>query len=282
VRRRLQALTGREPVAWERRDEGGYSEGERWVVTFADGGTAFVKAAWRVEDEHLVYSTCDFPCLPRLIAYEPGLLVTEDLSHATWGTPLTAGDALALGAALDLLRDVPAPAGLREWERPPAWEAFAADPAPLLATGLVDEAWLRHLPSLAEAEAGVSLGGDRLVHGDLWLQNWCRVPGRGVVIVDWAGAYAGNADIMRAAGEAAVRAAGGPPGLVLSGAPEWAAWIAGQTAKFVADQTPEWPPRLAETERREALSTLRWACDELDLPYPASSGAFTSLGPWRP
>lgn len=268
-------------MSFEPRDEGGYSDGERFVVTFADGGTAFVKNAWRIEDEHLVYSAVDLPCVPRLVAYEPGLLVTEDLSHATWGTPVTADDAAALGAALDMLRDVPAPEGLRAWDRPLGWEAFAADPAPLLATGLVDEAWLRHLPVLAEAER-VRLDGDRLVHGDLWLQNWCRVPGRGVVIVDWAGAYAANTDIMRAEGEAGVRAAGGPPGIVLSGAPEWAAWIAGQAATFVANQQPDWPARLIETERREALSTLRWACDDLGLPYPASSETFTSLGPWRP
>lgn len=281
MRERLQALTGRTPISFEPRDEGGYSEGERWVVTFEDGGTAFVKNAWRIEDEHLVYSSVGLPCLPRLVAYEPGLLVTEDLSHATWGTPVTAEDARGLVAALDALRDVAAPEGLRTWERPLAWEAFVADPAPLLATGLVDEPWLRHLPSLAEAER-VRLDGDRLVHGDLWLQNWCRVPGRGVVIVDWAGAFAANADIMRAEGEAAVRAAGGPPGIVLPGAPEWAAWMSGQTARFLTDQKPDWPPRLVETERREAWATLRWACDELRLPYPGPSEAFTSLGPWRP
>jgi hypothetical protein len=277
VRERLAALTGREPVEWTPMDEGAYSGGSRWVVRFADGGSAFVKAAQGVEDEHRVYAAYDLPCLPTLLAYEPGLLVTEDLSHATWGTPLTPDDARGLRAAIDSLREVVAPRGLRTMERPRAWAAFAEDPAPLLATGLVDEQWLAHLPALAEAE-GVPLGGDRLVHPDLWLQNWCRVPGRGVVLVDWAGARAANPAVMLAEGEAAVRAADGPPGLVLSGEPGWAAWMAGQAALFLSEDQPDMP-RLVETLRREAVATLAWACDELGLPHPEWG---FSPGPWRP
>ena len=280
-RARVERLTGRAVVSEESRDEGGYSPGERWVVTFADGGTAFVKAGWGVEDEHLVYTSVSAPCLPVLVAYEPGLIVTEDLSHATWGTPLTTADATALAAAIDSLRDVAAPAGLQPIDRPRMWRSFVEDPARLLATGLVDEPWLRHLPALAEAD-DVTIAGDRLVHGDLWLQNWCRVPGRGVVVVDWAGAVAANPDVMRAEGEAAVRAAGGPPGIVLDGEPGWAAWTAAQAAMHLAEDQPPGMPRLLETLRREALATLRWACDELDLPYPPVSDTFASLGPWRP
>jgi hypothetical protein len=87
---------------------------------------------------------------------------------------------------------------------------------------------------------------------------------------------------MRAWAEAGVRAAGGPGGLVLSGRPEWAAWMAGQTSYFLTEDDYERTAGLEETERREALAVLRWACDELDLPYPAPDERFTSLGPWRP
>lgn len=263
-------------------NEGGYSPGERWVVRFADGGSAFVKRSeHRIEDEHLVYSTVSASCLPELIAYGDGLLVIEDLSAARWGTPLTEADCDALSAAFDALADVRAPEGLSENDLPPKWRDFLADPEPLLRIGLVQESWLPNVTALASAEAEVDLSGDRLVHRDLWLQNWCRAD-RGAVIVDWAGAVAANPMLMRAWGEAGIRAAGGPPGRVLSGEPGWAAFVAGLTVWFLEQDPPDTDPRLVETERRETWATLRWACDELDLPYPEPSEAFTSLGPWRP
>jgi hypothetical protein len=274
-------------------DEGAYSPTGRWLVRFADGGTAFVKAEaeprghYGVAVEQLVYSAVASPALPRLVGYDagpPAVLVTEDLSYARWGTPLTVEDATALRTALDLLRDVPAPEGLRPVPFSPPWTAFDDDPAPLLASGLVaDPAWAAaYVPVLRSAAAGADPAGDRLVHLDLWLQNWCRVDGRGAVLVDWAGSAHGDPLVMRAWGEAGVRAAGGPPGVVLSGRPEWAAWAAGLTAAFLAEEQPDAHPRLLETERREAVATLRWACDELGLPYPEPGPACAALGPWRP
>jgi hypothetical protein len=285
----LRRITGREPVAWEARDEGAYSASGRWVVRWADGGTAFVKAEAEPDDhygvavEHLVYSSVSSPVLPGLVAYDGGpplVLVTENLSRARWGTPVTAADARALGAAFDALASVRAPEGLRPVPFGPRWAGFVADPAPLLATGLVSEAWAAaSLPVLAAAETGAGLAGDRLVHCDVWLQNWCRAE-RGVVLVDWAGSAAANPLVMRAWGEAAVRAADGPAGLVLAGHPEWAAWVAGQAAYFLTrDHGIE---RLVETQRREALATLRWAAGECGVPPPDPGPVFATLGPWRP
>lgn len=283
----VRRLTGRVPVAWDARDEGAYSDAGRWVVRFADGGTAFVKAEAEPDDqhgvavEHHVLSNVSLPCLPALLAYGDGVLVTEDLSAARWGTPLTPDDVALLSAAMDLVAAVPAPAGLRPMWTRRGWAAFAEDPAPLLALGLVDEAWAaRHVPALAEAEAGADVAGDRLLHTDLWLQNWCRAD-RGAVLVDWAGTRVGNPLLMRAWGEAGVRAAGGPSGLVLAGHPEWAAWVAGQAALFLGE-SPDDHPRLKETERRELAACLRWACDEVGLPHPEPGPAFRDLGPWRP
>lgn len=289
----LRRLTGRDPETWTPVDEGAYSPTGRWVVRWAGGGSAFVKAEpvpydeHGVAVEHLVYSAVRLPPLPELVAYDgsglPRVLVTEDLSHARWGTPVTAADAVALRTALDVLRDVPAPAGLGPVGLPPRWAAFAAEPAPLLATGLLDAAWLdRHAGALAAAEAGADTAGDRLLHTDLWLQNWCRTE-RGAVLVDWAGSAHGDPMVMRAWGEAGVRAAAGPPGVVLApGHAAWAAWAAGQTAWFLSREGPDVHPRLLETERREALAALRWACDELRLPYPKPGPALVGLGPWRP
>ena len=285
----LRSLTGREPASWTPVTEGAYSPCGRWVVRWEGGGSAFVKAeespdpAHGVLVEHLVYSSVSLPCVPRLYAYRDGVLVTEDLSRARWGTPVTEDDARALVAAIDLLADVPAPEGLHPLGLERRWAAFAADPARVLGTGLVDEAWLsRWVGDLAEAESSADASGDRLVHGDVWLQNWCRNE-RGVVLVDWAGCGAGNTTAMRAFGEAAVRAAAGPHGVVLAGEPAWAAWMAGQVAHFLTDAGSHTVnARLVETERRESLATLHWACDEVGLPYPPVAPEFADLGPWRP
>ncbi len=133
----------------------------------------------------------------------------------------------------------------------------------------------------AEQEADPS--GAQLVHCDLWLQNWCRAP-RGVVLVDWDASARGNVALCRAWGEAAVRTAGGPGGVVLAaGNGAWAAWMAAQA---VSDMVNCWnrplPPRLLETQRREAFASLCWACDELGLPPPEPVGGFLPPGPWRP
>jgi hypothetical protein len=223
-----------------------------------------------------------------LLGYDPGgdgvprVLVTEDLSAARWGTPLDVDDVAMLGDALDELAGVVAPGGLPPCDLEGGWASFVDDRAPLVATGLVDDSWAQvHLPALAAAAATVDQSGDRLLHTDMWLQNWCRAA-RGVVIVDWAGTRAGNPQLMRAYAEAAVRAADGPPGLLLAGDPGWASWMAGLTATYLAEQHDDAAPRLLETERREALACLHWACAELGLPMPTSSAPFAALGPWRP
>jgi hypothetical protein len=277
----LARATGRTPVSARPVDEGAYSPAGRWVVTWADGGSSFVKA----EDgdhglvrEHLVLSSVTAPWLPRFEAYDAGpprVLVTEDLSHARWDTPVTAEDADAFAAACDALEGVPAPDGIAPMYGAVPWPSAEE----VAATGLADASWLsRHLATLADAASRADTSGDRLVHGDVWMQNWCRVPGRGVVVVDWAAGHAGNLDPMRATGEVAVRAAGGPHGHVMAGRPEWAAWVAGHTVAWLAEDDGSMA-RLTETLRREAVAAIGWACDELGLPAPAA--AFT-LGPWRP
>jgi hypothetical protein len=281
VRDVLLEVTGREPVSWTPVDEGGYSPGRRFLVRFADGGTAFVKTGWSVADEVLVYSTVSARCLPRLLAHAADVLVIEDLSHARWGTPVTDADCDLLVAAFDELEAAPVPEGLGSLEMTHRWAVLAADPGRLLRTGLVDEAWLRHLPALVEADVA-DLAGDALVHPDLWLQNWCRDDDRGAVIVDWWGAARANATFLRAHGEAGVRSAGHPGGRVLRDAPEWAALLAGFATWHVVNDPPESMPRLVETLRREAWATLRWACDDLGLPYPTPGPEIASLGPWRP
>ena len=280
----VRRATGREPAGADARDEGAYSQAGRWVVTFADGVTAFVKAGdgAGVSTEHAVLSAVESPHVPRLLGYDAGpppVLVTEDLSSARWGTPVTPDDAAALRDAIDAVTALPAPPGVRAVSGTDAWTGL--DPASLAAAGVAPQAWLdRHLPALRAAWNDADPAGDRLVHRDVWLQNWCRTD-RGVVFVDWASGAAADPREMLAMGEAAVRAAGGPPGRVLpAGHPAWAARMAARAAYAVVATTADEHPRLVETQLRELTASLRWACDELGLPY--ADPAWPDPGPWRP
>jgi hypothetical protein len=291
----VAALCGGPPDGWAPGGAGGYSPAGRWVASWRSGRRPFVKAMdtdWGravLAREARVYGAVDAPHLPRLEGFDPGapdrpaVLVLEDLSEARWGAPVTRPDAEQLAAALDALAATPPPAGLPAFDYPAGWAQVAQAPARLVASGLVDGAWLdRHLPALLAAEAAVTVQGGHLVHGDLFVQNRCRAD-RGAVLVDWGGAAVGAAEVDRAWGEAGVRAAGGPAGVVLpAGAPCWAAWMAGQSAWYLVDHDDEPHPRLAEAERREALATLRWACAELELPPPPTAPGFAPPGSWRP
>ena len=93
-----RSLTGWRPVA------GGYTVATRWLVTCADGSSAFVKGAtdaltatWLLLTwlrlEYGVYAHVQAPFLPMLRAWDDDgvypLLVLEDLSGAVWYAPRT-------------------------------------------------------------------------------------------------------------------------------------------------------------------------------------------------
>jgi hypothetical protein len=291
----VREILGSAPEQWTPVVEGGYSATGRWVVRTVSGRTAFVKAAVGAEmepwltNEACIYEQVSAGWLPEFFGYRAGdddlasVLVIEDLSRARWGVPLEVQDVELLRDALLALADVMAPAGLPALELRHQWRALARDPSVLGATGLADEAWFsRCLPDLIGAEAMIDVTGDRLVHGDLFLQNWCRVD-RGAVIVDWAHPWRGNAHFSLAWGEAGVRAAGGPGGVVVPpGCASWAVFIAGQIAWELVDHRALVHPRLAESERREAYASLCWAADELGLPRPRPVPGFLPRGDWRP
>lgn len=287
--------------------EGAYSRARRWVVAWPNGERAFVKAGNYPDPTHglhleaIVGRAVDSVHVPRLLAWDagdaaqgvPSLLVLEDLSGARWRTPVTQADAGMLREALDALADLDAPGELptldASWDHlRHAWSAFAGERrADLLATGLVDEAWVdRHAEWLTGLERDASLTGSQLVHGDLWMQNWCRVDGRGAVLVDWSGACRGNARINHAWGECAVRAAGGPPGIVMDpgadDAPAWAAWMCGRALDFAVDVAGDDRARLVETVRREAAAAIDWACEACDLPRPRTAERARVDPAWRP
>lgn len=286
-------------------DEGAYSPAHRWIVELAPGRRAFVKAlvvgcdARQLEQQRSAYARDLGPIVPTLLGWLPPtdtlptLLVTEDLSAAHWGVPVTEADARALRTTLDALAlhaaradDDPFTIADRAPDAP-TWAAFLDDPSPLLATGLVDEAWCNaSVEPLAAAAARIDPTGDGVVHGDLWRQNWC-VAQRGAVLVDFS-IMRGNPAVNHAWAECGVRAAGGPGGIVLGREDEdhaaWAAWMSGVAARLFMHSMP-WHaelPRLRETELREAIAGLRWACAALHLPQPPLHPGLEPDGPWRP
>ena len=304
LQRQVADLLGARPVTWVARDEGGYSGGGRWTVRLDDGRSVFVKHHRRstLHTEHVVYAGCSGGFLPALLGYAelpldgvdpppgppsaddpwPALLAIEDLSGARWGPPLEESDARALAAALDEMTAV-APPALRTTGRDVGQARLPEHAEALLRLGLLEEAWVsRHLPTVHEAASAVDPRGDRLVHPDLFVQNWCRAD-RGAVVVDWAWSFLGDPMFSRAWAEAGLRTAGGPPGVVVPpGEAGWAALIAVLWAGEVARHEDGPLTRLQETERREAHTALRWACEELGLPAPVTRPDFLPPGPWRP
>ncbi|MGH3665186.1 MAG: hypothetical protein ACRDU8_03665 [Egibacteraceae bacterium] len=96
LRDRLEAALGA-TTAW-RATTGGYTRAHRFVVTFTDGRTAFVKATadggggttdW-LRAEWTVTSQVRGPFLPRVVTWlddDPPALVLEDLSDGHWPPP---------------------------------------------------------------------------------------------------------------------------------------------------------------------------------------------------
>lgn len=247
----IARLLGSAPVRFAPR-AGGYTRAITGLAALADGRSVFVKAAapdcppddpllddLRHERAVLlaVAASTAAAFVPRLLATEDvpaPILLLEDLAGATWPLPYP-DDLDPLSAALAALAAVAPPPGLvRLVEKSGAegwWERLAADPAPFLGLGIATAAWLdRALPVLAAAEAGASLAGDGLVHGDLWWANLCFAE-RGPVIVDWGSAMRGNALLDRTTVAWDLVIAGRDPGPIgFADLPSWLALIAGHQA----------------------------------------------------
>lgn len=279
---------GRVPVQWWR-PHTGLSPAERLVVRFADGSSAFVKAAvdpeteaeLRVEHE-ILRGDADF--LPRTLAWvEAGrqpLLITEDLSGAHWPadhSPVTwlPGQFDLLFETLERVVDTPALASLPAADSGfvPLWPTIARDADRFLALGLCSETWLRSaIDALTDAEAAVPLAGESLVHGDVRSDNLCFV-GTRMVLVDWGGAQRGHRHHDLAAALTTLPLEGGPePYEVFPEGGSWAAYHAGRSARRAYRSAggghgrraaPEW---LQKVLQRMTVISLDWAASSLDLP----------------
>jgi hypothetical protein len=281
--RRVAAAVGLEPVEFERPAGEGYAHNERWLVSFADGRSAFVKAAvddltaeW-LRGEHCVYGQVRDDFLPALVGWHDDgarpVLVLEDLSGARWPPPWSPAHISLLVSALERIASTPAPAGLESLEERrgdlAGWELVADDPEPFLSVGLCSPPWLEAaLPTLLAAAQACVLAGDAFLHFDVRSDNVCFMGDR-AVLVDWNWAAIGNPVIDLAAWLPSLHAEGGPPPEeILFGEPEAASLIAGFFAARVGLPPPPTAPKVRRVQLEQLRTALPWAARALGLPPP--------------
>ena len=279
-------VTGAQPDGWEAIETRGYGRVcAHWRVRFADGRSAFVKhaltddAAEWLRKERLLYESVRGSFMPAYFGtHDAGgttLLAIEDLSEAAWPPPWSAVRIDAVLRSLDALHETRPPAGLDSLEsmreQVVGWGIVAADPEPLLGTGLCSRAWLdATLPDLVHAGETAELGGDDLLHFDVRSDNLCFVHDR-TVLVDWNLACVGNGRFDVAFWLPSLKLEGGPdPWEVLPDAGALAAGVAGFFAARAGRPPPAGAPTVREFQRAQAAVALPWAARELGLPPPVS------------
>ena len=124
---RVRSMAGAEPAEWRRVRGGGYTPAERWIVRFADGSSAFAKAAvdgltadW-LRAEHRIYDALEGPFLPAMFGWQDGdvpILLLEDLSSGHWPPPWREDQPGRVLSTLEEVHSATPPAGLPPLE---AW-----------------------------------------------------------------------------------------------------------------------------------------------------------------
>jgi hypothetical protein len=290
LQRRLEALLNKRSVAW-RGIEHGYTPALRWIVTFDDGSSCFVKAgddiirpgaahttAEGLRREYAVYSQLKASFMPSLLAWDDGagatLLVLEDLSDAFWPPPWSEG---RVRTVLKTLDDVHATRlssarfvreNVQEDVEPAGWMQIAADPGPFLSLGLASANWLdRALPELlAACERGAGTEGDDLCHWDVRSDNLC-LRGDQAILIDWNWAAVGNGRLDTAFWLPSLQVEGGPlPEAILPDSPDLAAIVSGFFAARAGLPVLPALPRVRASQLDQLRSALPWAVRTLSLP----------------
>jgi len=279
LQRRVAALMGKRPAGW-RRAHGGYTPAQRWIATFADGTSCFVKAGvneWTADAlraESRIYSRARAPFLPELLGWDDDpampLLALEDLSSGHWPPPWRRGDIESVLRLLEALRDLEIP-DLPDIRSHPAcenlWRRVETDPEDFLSVGVASRSWLQQcLPSLREASDEAPFAGESLVHFDVRSDNLC-FRGEHCLLVDWNHASRGNRDLDLVTWLPSLEAEGGPPPETFySDGGLFAAWMSGYWAWGVGKPPPPGAPRLREIQLAQLRSALPWAVRALGLP----------------
>ncbi len=213
-------------------------------------------------------------CMPELIGFddaEAPLLLLEDLSSAQWPPPW-----LNPGLLFSTITEVgshEAPAwipSLRD-DRLPSWDLVMSRRREVVATGVVSDEWLTSAAArLDESAASISVEGNALLHADIWSGNVCFNK-RGAVLIDWAGAAAGNSDYDLGTAYLDVYASTERlPAFDWPGRRAMSAVLAAMKCHAVTLGTPDWATPDWHDKQVEGLSfALQWAAREHDLPDPA-------------
>ncbi len=231
-----------------------------------------------VRKEKRTYDLLNAPFMPHLIAFEDHetnpILIIEDLSSHHWPPPWSEDRIARVIDTVHTLHswdisglDLGAFGAIHGELR--GWSDVAAEPAQLLATGLVDEAWLDEaLPILLSASERCETEGAALTHCDLRSDNLCIAPDQ-VLFVDWNWACRWSPRLDLGFFLNFLTAEGGPPQethLTDSGAES--AVVSG----FFARQAglPEIPgaPQVRWLQGVQLKSALSWAARILELPSP--------------
>lgn len=278
-----ERVLGSAATAWSRVESRGYALGDRWLVVFGDGRTAFAKraigeaTAAGLRIEHDVYKGVRGAFIPQLLGWEDGklpLLLLENLSAAYWPPPWSSGSVDAVLRTLAAVAASRPPPGLRRLadEPPIGWDAVALDTDPFLALGLCSRAWLEEsLPDLLSASAPEMLDGDALLHFDVRSDNLCIRDGQ-AVLVDWNIASVGNPALDVAFWLPSLALERGPaPSEVARDHPAangLAAFVAGFFAARAGQPPPEGAPAVRAFQLAQLEVALPWAARVLGLPAP--------------
>ena len=283
---RIELATGRRPAELRPAAGHGAPSNRRWVATFEDGSTAFVKiAAYDYTADWLRLERRNYELLdgrgylPRMLGWhddgDQPALVLEDLSAARWPPPWTPGDIDAVLRTLEEIRATPAPEGIAEafgemFDIREGWEPLRADPARVVALGVFDDSWLAtHGESLEAAAREARLDGLTLLHGDVRSDNLCIRDGR-AILVDWNWACRGAANLDLVAWLPSLAHEGGPaPWILAPGEGALAALLAGFFLEHAGREPIPQAPHVRQLQLDQGIVSLRWACHELGIPLPS-------------
>jgi hypothetical protein len=284
-RDRVALATGRRPVSLRPARGHGAPSNRRWVATFDDDATAFVKVAtfdytanWlRLERRNYELLEGE-PYLPRLLGWhddgnEPAL-VLEDLSAAAWPPPWTPAAIDAVLRTLEEVQATPAPDPIPDafgemFDIRHGWELLRTHPSRVLALGVFDRSWLAtHGAQLEMAARDARLAGDALLHADVRSDNLCIRGGR-ALLVDWNWACRGAANLDLAAWLPSLAHEGGPqPWILAPGQAPLASLPAGYFLEHAAREPIPQAPHVRQLQLDQGIVALRWASRELRIPSP--------------
>jgi len=278
-RHRVATLLKREPVGWVEQGAG-YTDAGRWMVEFANGPSAFIKASEgpggdAIRREAVVLQELSGSFHPELLGFEDTggyvLEAIEDLSSAISPPPYP-DDTAGLFAALAELASHPAPPGLRRLEVTSEinWEALGLDREWVTNLAVCTDPWLdASIGALIDAERTFDPTGNQLVHNDLWSGNLAFVGSR-CVFIDWAEAHRGSASVDMGFAMLSLRSEGSRATTPrFEGDAAFASWWGANLAARLTRGVESWlDPTIDQGLHQDLYFALTWAAELLELPHP--------------